>query len=1178
MVPRQEDLSFFMLRKLTAIAFIGVLFPAVLPAQETRGAILGRVTDASGAVIPGVTVSATNTATNVSVASKSTAEGTYEIPFLLPGAYRLTAELAGFKSFLRDGIEVRIADRVTVPIAMEIGQVTDRVTVTAETPLLESATASLGQVIDQRRVAELPIAHGNPYLLMTLSPGVAHTQNAGLDQPYAPTHIVGYAMDGVRANRSEITLDGAPNTALNHRWGAGDLMAGYTPPADVVQEFKVQTATFDASVGHSQGGITSITLKTGGNQLHGTAYYALQDPKLNSNLFFANRNNQPKAPYDYNRWGGSATGPVWLGKLYDGRDRTFFSYGYEGIDLGEPVGAAYGQGVLTVPTMKERAGDFSDLLALGSQYRIYDPATRAPAAGGRYTVQPFAGNIIPANRISPIAKNILSYYSEPNAAGTADGLNNLIRVNDLEVLDYYNHVARIDHNFSTKHRIYGRYNTYHRFSNRSDSGWFRNMVQGGDSDWIQQSFSFDDVYNFSPTTFLNLRYSFYRLQIEQTPNPASIGFDLTKLGFPQSYADAIPPDVRSFPVISSPDFLGTPNNWWKYPTHNQTVEGNFAAIKGAHTWRFGADARQYRNFQYEPHNASSGYFEFGTAWTRGPFDNSTSAPKGQGTASLLLGLPTAGRVDRKASFATQSTVYSLYVHDDWRVSRNLTLNLGLRYEIEGPITERFNRTVRGYDFATPSPLEAAAKANYANSPIPELSASQFRLIGGLTFAGVGGQPRTLFNRDTNNFMPRIGVAYSWGPKTVIRGGYGLFYGPLGNQRRDVIQLGFSQSTDLIPSIDNGMTFRATLENPFPDGILEPAGASNGLMTFAGRPVEFFNENPKAPLQQRWQIGVQRELPQRVLVELSYVGNYGSSLETSRSYRPLPLEYLSRSVFRDQNVIDDMTRNVPNPFAGLLPGTGLAGQSVARSYLLSGPEYMQFTSLTGTDYEGYSTYHSLQAKTERRFAAGWTLNAAYTWSKAMEATNRLNGYLSPLEYVISDQDRAHRVVVSGIWELPFGRGKRWANSGALTDKFVGGWQVQGVYTGQGGAPLNFGNVLYVGDVRDITLPAGQRTVERWFNTAGFERGSGQQLSFNYRTFPSRLSDVRSDGMNQWDLSVMKNTRFRERYNIQFRAEFLNAWNHANFAPPNTSPTSSAFGQVTAQRGFPRRLQMTTKFIF
>lgn len=326
-----------MKRLVTVLFLISIMSrSSALVAQETRGTVLGRVTDASGAVVPGVTVQATNMATSVVSTTQSNAEGNYEMPFLIPGTYRLNAEQRGFKTFVRDGIEIRIADRLTINIAMEVGAVSDQVTVTAETPLLESATASLGQVIDRRRIADLPVAHGNPFLLMTLSPGVAHTQNVGLDQPYAPTHIVGYAMDGVRANRSDITLDGAPNTALNHRWGAGDLMAGYTPPSDIVQEFKVQTATFDAAVGHSQGGVTSITLKTGGNQLHGTAYYALQDPALNSNLFFANRSGQQKAPYDYNRWGGSATGPVWIPGLYNGKERTFFSYGYEGIlvDIG----------------------------------------------------------------------------------------------------------------------------------------------------------------------------------------------------------------------------------------------------------------------------------------------------------------------------------------------------------------------------------------------------------------------------------------------------------------------------------------------------------------------------------------------------------------------------------------------------------------------------------------------------------------------------------------------------------------------------------------------------------------------------------------------------------------------------------------------------------------------------
>lgn len=1148
-------------------------------AQETRGAILGRVVDSSNAVISGVTVRAINIATNVAVMAQSNAEGNFELPFLVSGEYRLAAELSGFKSYRREPVEVRVGDRVSITIMMELGQLSEQVTVTAETPLLDAASANLGQVIDQRRIAELPIAHGNPFLLMALSPGVSYTQNPGLDRPFEPTHIVGYSIGGVRANRSEITLDGAPNTALNHRWGAGDLMAGYTPPADVVQEFKVQTAIFDASIGHTQGGMTNVTLRSGGNQLHGTAYYSLLNPVLNANLFFANQVGQPRGQFNYHRYGASATGPIRIPKLYDGRDRSFFTYGYEGIRESRAMGAAYGSGVLTVPTEAERRGDFSDLLRIpgaGSRYQIYDPATRTPAGAGRYSVQPLPNNVIPPSRINPVARNILSYYALPNVAGTADGTNNLIRVNDSEVIQYYNHIVRADHNFSEKNRMFARFNTYKRYSYSSD--WFRSIATGGESDWLQHSASIDDVHNFSANTFLNTRYSFFRLSIYQYPKPESFGFDLTSLGFPASYANAIDPAERAFPNINIAGYSGTPNNWWRYPTHNHSLEANVTSVQGKHTLRFGGDARRYLNFQYEPHNASTGTFSFDTAWTRGPMDNSPASPKGQGLASMLLGLSTSGGVDRKASFAAKSDIVSFYLQDDWRVTSRLVVNLGLRYELEGAMTERYDRTVRGYDFQTPSPLNDQVRAKYAASPIAELPASQFRLLGGLTFPGVGGSPRALWNRDINNLMPRAGFAYSVNSKTILRGGYGVYFGPLGAQRGDVIQLGFSQRTELVPSLDNGLTFIADLSNPFPGGIQPAPGSSEGLRTFNGRAARFFYEDPRAARQQRWQFSIQRELPQRVLGELSYIGNRGDSLELTSDLRALPVEYLSRQTTRDNPTINYLSQQVPNPFYPLLPGTGLAGQTVSRSYLLAGPEYSHYTSLTSTSYQGYANYHAMQARVERRFAAGWSITGAYTFSKNMEAVGMLNGYLSPLEYVVSTQDRPHRLVVSGLWELPFGRGKRWLSSGGVVDKLVGGWQVQGIYSAQSGPPIGFGNVLYMGDIKDITLPKSQRRVERWFNTDGFERVPANQLAFNYRTFSSRFNDIRADGMNAWDLSALKNTRVKEQLNIQFRGEFLNAFNHPMFNPPNSSPTSTAFGMVTAQRGYPRRVQLMLKLLF
>ncbi len=1143
-------------------------------AQETRGTILGRVLDSTGAAIPGVTIRATNLATNVSVSSQSNASGNYEIPYLLPGAYRVTAELPGFKAFIRENIELRLGDRLSIDVTMEVGEVTEKLTVTAESPMLETATAGMGQVIDHRRILELPVAHGNPYLLMSLSAGVAHTQNPGLDQPYAPTHIVGYSMDGVRANRSEITMDGTPNTVVNHRWGRGDLMAGYTPPADVVQELKVQTATFDAGVGHSQGGVTSITLKSGTNEFHGSGYYSMLHPSLDANLFFSNASGLPRGEYEYHRFGGSFVGPVRIPKLYDGRDRTFFTYAYEEIRDSRARGRYY-----TVPDERERAGDFSALLKVGTNYQIYDPATRVAILGGHFQSQPFPNNIIPASRISPIATNILSYIPMPNTTGLADGTNNLNRTDEPEVLRYYNNVVRVDHNFGLNHRMYVRLNNYKRHSTYYD--YFKSLASGGVNDWPQHALAIDDVYHFNPTTFLNVRYAAYRLGIGITPKPESIGFDLTSLGLPKYLNDATSADQRTFPHVNVSDYFSTISEWYTHNHQNHNFEGHLTAIRGNHSLRFGADARQYRTFHVELGRTTTAAFEFGTTWTRGPLNTSPPSPKGQGLATMLLGLPTGGYVDRNASYAEQSTEYSLYLHDDWRVTPRLTLNLGIRYEIESPLTERFNRSVRGYDFQTPNPLEAVAKANYAVNPIPELPVDQFRFTGGLTFAGVSGQPRELWNRDTNNIMPRVGFAFQATPKTVLRGGWGMFYGPLGARRVDVIQDGFSQSTPLIPSLDNGLSFVATLADPFPDGIQQPPGASLGLLTFAGRSINFFDENPEAPYHHRWQFSIQRELPHRVLFEIGYIGNAGEALETTYNFRALPLHYLSRSPVRDQATINYLGAAVPNPFYGLLPGTNLAGKTVSRSHLLSSGPFTGFTGVSMMDNSGYSRYHALNARVEKRFSKGWTTNISYTWSKNMEALNRLNGQYDKLEYVISDQDRAHRIVISAIWELPIGRGKALLGSASrVTDAFLGGWQVQGIFTGQGGQALSWGNLFFRGaDVHDITLPVSHRSPDRWFNVdAGFVRSSAEQPGSNFRTWPSRLSDVRGDGLNTWDLSLLKNIPIKEGVRAQVRAEFLNALNHPNFNNPNTSPTSSAFGRVTSQKGFPRRIQFGFKVLF
>ncbi len=389
-----------------------------------------------------------------------------------------------------------MADRVQLEVDLEVGGAVEEVTVTAATALLETTTSSLGNVVDSRRVSELPTPHGDPYALIGLAGGVSATGDPRLDRPFEPTHIVGYAMDGTRGNRSDLTIDGVPSTATAN---AGEVIASYVPPPDIVQEFKVQTATFDAAFGNTEGGVTNLSIKAGTNAFHGTAYYNKTPSKLFANDYFANANHIPLADFTYNRYGGTAGGPVLL-PGYDGRRKTFFMYGFEGIHEARPRN----NGTPTVPTEKMRNGDFSDLLALGPQYQIYNPFTRRSIGNGRFQQDPFPGNIIPQSLINPVARAALEYIAHPLTAGNTDGTSNFQNPSLPETIKYATNTIRIDHNVSDRQRLYGRYSWYDRNSNYNN--YFNNLATGEWFQFISRQAAFDHVLVFNNTTVLNLRY------------------------------------------------------------------------------------------------------------------------------------------------------------------------------------------------------------------------------------------------------------------------------------------------------------------------------------------------------------------------------------------------------------------------------------------------------------------------------------------------------------------------------------------------------------------------------------------------------------------------------------------------------------------------------------------------
>lgn len=1165
-----------------AVFTVLVLFsPSSAFAQEARGTIAGKVTDANKSVVLGATVRITNLAMGTTISLKSNDDGFYQAPYLIPGSYQIVVEAGGFKRYVRDGTVLQINDNLQIDIELEVGAVGQSVTVTSDAPLLNTTTASLGQVVDTRRITQLPIPHGDPYELIGLAGGVSFRAGTRFDQPYAPTNIIAYAMDGTRANRSDITIDGASATA---RGGPGSVTASYVPPADIVAEFKVQTVTFDASLGNTEGGVTNLAIKSGTNEFHGTAYWTKMAPSLFANDFFANANGIPRQNFNYDRWGGHVGGPVILPKLYNGRNKTFFLWGYEGIKEITPRN----QGVPTVPTDKMRNGDFSELLAIGPQYQIYNPFTRRAIGGGRFQQDPFPGNIIPQNLINPVARKFVdTYLPRPRTPGDAAGVGNFQNPALNEAIDYFTHTIKVDHVVSDKQRLSVRGSWYTRDSDYHN--FYGNIATGEAFQFISRAGTIDDVYTFNATTVLNVRYGYNRFIRVLNSNPGNRGFDLTTLGFPASYNNLISEDIRRFPNFSIAGYQGTGIGGQFTPNDTHSINVTLSKAQGSHFLKGGMEFRAYRTNEFFFANNQTGQFNFNSAWTLGPFDNSPGAPGaiGQSFASFLLGLPASGSVNQPASYAEQSTTWGFFVHDDWKVNSKLTLNVGLRYEVEGPLTERFNRSVSGFDPNAAQPIEAQARANYALNPTPEVPADQFRLRGGLLFAGAGGQGRGLYETPKKDFMPRFGFAYRLDQKTVMRGGYGIFFGFLGQRRGDVIQSGFSTSTPLDVTLDNGLTFLETLSNPFRRGLQQPVGAALGAQTFLGQSISFFNQKPQRSYMQRWQLGFQRELAGGFVAEASYVGNRGTHIEITRNLNVTPQRYLSRSPVRDDVTNNYLGANVPNPFVGLMPasaGPAFRATTITRERLLR--PYPHFENVFSTTYDGYSWYHSLQLRLEKRFSRGYTIGANYTFSKFMQATELLNQDDPRPTEVISESDHPHRLSVSGIYEFPFGKGRQLlANLNPVASRIISGWQLSGIYVYQSGPTFfDWGNIIFNGNLRDVVLPESQRTVGlggRWINTdAGFVKAPGAQLVRNVRTFPQRHGFIRGDNRSNYDFALIKNTEITERKDLQFKAEFLNAFNSPLFPNPNTDPTSSAFGSIrpSNQSNYARRIQLSVKFIF
>jgi len=1151
--------------------------------QETRGVIKGVVSDPNGATIAGASVTVADPTRGINVTLSSNDDGFFQANYLLPGTYRITVESAGFKKFVRENVIVEIGSAIQVNIPLEVGGTQETVTVTTDLAAMNTENASLGQVIDGRRLQDLPLVHGDPYKLIGLAPGVAHTGSQRLDRPFEPTHIVGYAIDGTRGNRSDLTIDGAPSTATAN---ANEVIASYVPPSDIVQEFKVQTATFDAQFGNTEGGVTSISIKSGTNALNGSAYYFGQPGTWAANDFFGNSRGQARPETKSDRFGGYVSGPVRIPWLYNGKDKTFFLFGYEGIRDSRPrfdAGAA-----VWVPTQALANGDFS-----GLGVTIWDPTTRintGTVASPVWTAQQsFANGVIPANRINPIARKVLEYWAKPKGSGLIGNIFDSTLNEDTKPYD--NYTFRIDQNVSDNNRMFVRGSVYNRTSVYND--YTGTPYTGVNFIFKARQGVIDDVHTFNSTTFLNVRYGYNRFIRAQDQEPDAQGFDLTQLGFSSNYNNLISEDVRRFPRF---DFTGGPlgngmgNEFRPVDTHSFATTLN--KIIGRHSMKFGGELRIYREDSTFKSNDQTGQFVFDNTYTRQASNGATNQDVNglQGYAAFLLGLPTSMSIVRRADYSEYSKTFGFFAQDDWKINQKLTLNLGLRYEVETALVERNDKSVSGFDFDYTQPFQQTVRDRLIATPITGVDGANITTRGGLLFAGKDGGS-ALYNTPKNVFLPRFGLAYQLNEKTVLRGGFGLFAGFLGERRGDVIQPGYTRTTTFgLSALANGSPIPNTID-AFPSiAIQEPIGNTQGRQAGLGGGISFFNQNPEVSRQARYQVGVQRELPMGFVLEAVYVGNYGYNIEITRNINALPNSYLNTDNFRSAAQVANNTflsAQVTNPFRNLpdFAGTGFGtNANIARSQLLR--PFPQFGDINTTVNDGKSWYHSGQFSLNKRFSDGYTFGAAYTWSKWLQATEYLNAGDDLPTRMISDQDTPHRLSISGIYELPFGKGKAFLSDNAVLDRIVGGWQLQGVYQFQVGFPIRLANDAFLSGTGSLSLPSDERTTRRWFNTGYFVNIVDGATSTNatpvahLRSLPFFFNELRRDNINNVDLSMLKNTRINEKMRIQFKLDVINAFNEPYFVPPVINPTQTTFGQISAsnQDNYARRLQFGIKFLF
>lgn len=1203
-------------------------------AQETRSMLFGRVLDPQGAAIVGAAVIVRNAETGVSLNYKTNDSGYYEANLLLPGNYEVSAEHPGFKKLIRRGITLPVASRIEVNLALEVGGVTETISVVAEAPLLETNAVSSGRVLDNKTVMELPVMGNSAMLLVKLTPGI---QTSGVNNYLALHSNVGGSDYNVGGNigGNSWTLDGSPNQGPSRR-------TAYLPYTDAVAEFKVETTNFDASIGQTSGAAITMISKSGTNEFHGTATWQHWQQRWQGTPFFVKKNyyasiaaaeaagntaladklrSQDKQPTGRsNNWGLSGGGPVIIPKLYDGKNRLFWFFTYNGFkDVKVEDASQFNR---TVPTLGMRDGDFSEMLALpnSQRYVVYDPTTVAAdrARASHFIRTPFPGNVIPKSRFAnPAYETYKNIYPKPNVAIPAgqDPVNNYLASQTPYNWDYKAFSNRADFQASDKWRMYGRW-SFNNFGPEDRGDWVYETARGLNLNGLvrnNKGGNIDVVYTHSSSTIWDFNVALNQFR-EGNLQPKALSFKPSDAGLPK-YMDDFAGDLHILPRMTINSFStvspGGVSQWTRYRT--LTSKAEVTHIRNKHSVKAALDVRNMFRTGGGGGN-TSGNFTFSDYWVRKDDDgNSPRSDLGRSWAAFILGLPNNGySVTFNDTYALHNPYYGWFVQDNWRVTPELTLNLGLRSEYELGPTERYNRMIGTFDPTVSIPLAKGAQANYAAAPLAELPASQFQISGGNTYVAAGGAPRRLYKNELM-WLPRFGAAYQLNSKTVLRAGYGIFFDTINVLNFGPNQYGFSRSTNPILSTDFGQTWNAppaaslaNFKSPLSDPFWIRAGGTRfdlpvrdglGSMARAGRGFDYTGFNQPHARQQRWQAGFQRQISTSIVVTASYAGSYSDRISLQTKLDKLPEQYWADGLVRNDAIASSMNSNVANPFyigklnpadfppavwADMQTNGFFTSKTIRKNQLLRAfPHMASGNGLRNTfDYGYYTRSDEFQVNFEKRFSKGWNLNIGYTAMKLREADFLWKEWDTKPTERTSNDGRPQRLIGTGIYELPFGKGKKFGGSVSRpVNLLIGGWQLAATYEWQPGPLIDWGNVFYYGsDISDINNVT--RTWDAWFNTANFERTASKgPAAYHRRVFPTRVPDLRRDMTNQWNANIAKNLPLTERVNMQLRLDALNLQNRSQMAAPSTDPYSTNFGKITAQTSATNRwIQVQARITF